>query len=256
VKYSDYPKSSGIYRIVNLSNKKCYVGSGVNIRRRAYEHFSALNANRHYNIHLQRSFNLNKEKFVLEILELCPKETLIEKENEYIDKFQSNKNELGFNMEGAGPTWLGKKHSDASKAKIRAARLRQTISPESRRKALKTLLERYPNHFKDAQKLATRKPRTNHSHWRTEEFRKKIGQIVKNRILKNSKPFMCNETKQIFKSTTDAAKALGIESHKSVWRVLKGLRNHAGGFSFSYVDNLQNSVNLIMTSGQTVDVKF
>lgn len=46
---------SGIYRIINSVNGKCYVGSSIDLNRRRKEHFYHLENNSHPNIHLQNA---------------------------------------------------------------------------------------------------------------------------------------------------------------------------------------------------------
>ena len=51
-----------------------------------------------------------------------------------------------------------------------------------------------------------------------------------------NKKILCIETKEIFNSQREAAIKLGLDrSHVS--KVLRGLRNHTGGYSFKYIDN-------------------
>ena len=63
-------KISGIYKIINKTNGKYYVGSSVNLSQRIYSHRSALNNSRHYNEHLQKAWNkYGKENFEFLIIE-------------------------------------------------------------------------------------------------------------------------------------------------------------------------------------------
>lgn len=93
---------SGIYRIRNLVNDKCYVGSTKNFNRRRGEHFRLLVKNKHWNSHLQWSYNkYSPENFVFEILEQLPyvKESILSRENCWINQLNSKKN--GFNIADA-----------------------------------------------------------------------------------------------------------------------------------------------------------
>ena len=77
---------AGIYRIINSSNGKCYVGSSIDINRRRLEHFSTLSHNRHVNNHLQNAYNkYGKDSFIFEVIENLEitdniKEDLLERE--------------------------------------------------------------------------------------------------------------------------------------------------------------------------------
>ena len=89
----------GIYKILNKTNNKVYVGSSVNISNRQYKHFWMLKKGIHDNIYLQKSFNKNGlENFVFEILELCEEKDLILKENYYINNYKSNEMTFGYNL--------------------------------------------------------------------------------------------------------------------------------------------------------------
>lgn len=88
--------NSGIYKITNSINKKCYIGSSVDLKKRRYEHFSSLSKNKHTNPHLQRSYNKHgKDNFSFEILELCDIRDLKIIEQRWIIYFNCYKN--GYN---------------------------------------------------------------------------------------------------------------------------------------------------------------
>lgn len=79
-------KRTGIYKIENQQDKKCYIGSAVDVYGRKRTHFSSLSKNKHHSIYLQRAYNkYGKENFVFEIIEFCEKEKLIEREQYYLD---------------------------------------------------------------------------------------------------------------------------------------------------------------------------
>ena len=81
---------SGIYIIKNNSNNKVYVGQSKNVKNRVYVHRYSLQYNRHYNKHLQTAWNRDGEpSFIFEIIEICPKEKLDEREIYYINMYDS-----------------------------------------------------------------------------------------------------------------------------------------------------------------------
>ena len=90
----------GIYKIVNLKNKKIYIGSSKNIERRWSEHKSDLKNNHHHSIRLQRDWNEYGENcFEFIILELIKDEKeLISKEQLYLDKYKSYIEGTGYNI--------------------------------------------------------------------------------------------------------------------------------------------------------------
>jgi group I intron endonuclease len=89
----------GIYKITNKIDNKVYIGSSLNISSRHYKHFWLLRKNSHDNNYLQNSFNkFGEHNFVFEIVEFCDKSELIERENYYINNFNSNSLEFGYNL--------------------------------------------------------------------------------------------------------------------------------------------------------------
>ena len=81
-----YKIISGIYEIRNIINNKKYVGSAASIKSRWEKHRRTLRNNDHANPHLQNAWNKYGEfSFTYSILEVCPKNILIEREQYYID---------------------------------------------------------------------------------------------------------------------------------------------------------------------------
>lgn len=94
---------SGIYAIINTSNKKIYVGQSKNINSRINRHKSELKHGKHKNIYLQRECNkYGFECLKFEILEICNLEELNAKERFYIEKFDSANYEKGLNLTNGG----------------------------------------------------------------------------------------------------------------------------------------------------------
>lgn len=93
-------KKIGVYIIINLINNKVYVGSSVvSILKRMWHHQAMLRLNKHKNSHLQRAFNKYlEENFEFNILELCDKDKCLEREQYWIDYYQSYDQEKGYNI--------------------------------------------------------------------------------------------------------------------------------------------------------------
>lgn len=105
--------NSGIYKITNIVNNKCYIGSANNLKRRKWEHFCNLKYNRHCNKKLQFSYNkYSKDNFIFEILAICPKEYCIKLEQWFIDKLKPE-----FNILTIANSRLGIKQSESQKQK-------------------------------------------------------------------------------------------------------------------------------------------
>lgn len=89
----------GIYCIKCLRNKRVYIGSSINIEYRIAHHKNALKRNDHSNSHLQNAWNkYGEENFKFSVIEICNKETILERENFYIEKNGSLKTNKGFNL--------------------------------------------------------------------------------------------------------------------------------------------------------------
>lgn len=130
MKHKNY-NIQGIYKITNIVNKKIYIGSAINIRKRKNVHFCHLRKNKHHSKYLQNSYNKHgKDNFIFEILELVfDKHKLLEIEQYYLDtllfsqefiKKENNKfRELGYNMYPIAGSKIGTFHSNETKEKIR-----------------------------------------------------------------------------------------------------------------------------------------
>jgi hypothetical protein len=95
--------------IQNKMNSKMYIGRSNDVLLRWKKHQEMLRNNRHYNYHLQKSWNKYGEKgFAFTVLEVCVVEDLGAKEIEWIAKHKSYEKEYGYNMslggEGEIPT--------------------------------------------------------------------------------------------------------------------------------------------------------
>lgn len=89
----------GIYKIENKINNKIYVGSSINIEKRLQTHKIMLNGDYHDNKFLQSSVNkYGIKNFIFEILEFCEEKQLVEKENFFINKFNTLNHKYGYNL--------------------------------------------------------------------------------------------------------------------------------------------------------------
>jgi len=114
---------SGIYRIRNTVNGRCYIGSSMRIQRRWHAHRTSLRGNKHHSVALQRAWNKYGEPtFIFEIVEAVPdKHNLIDREQHWINHHSSASGH-GYNSSPTAGSPLGVKHSEASKAKSRLTR--------------------------------------------------------------------------------------------------------------------------------------
>lgn len=119
-----------IYKILNTKNNKFYIGSAQDFERRTKQHLLVLRKNKHYNVHLQRSFNkYGEQNFQFLVLEELPDEnTLIEREQHWIDTLNPY-----YNINKVANSSIGVKRREETKEKIRAANL-GLVHPEWRNK--------------------------------------------------------------------------------------------------------------------------
>lgn len=144
---------SGIYKILNRSTGKFYVGSAIDLRRRWIDgHRSLLNRNKHQNRYLQAAWNKygsdDFEFIVLEIIENG--DLLLAREQYWLDATQCCDRTVGYNLylyAGGGPkggpltlehrqkiaaAGRGRKWSEETREKMRTAQDRS--NPERCRK--------------------------------------------------------------------------------------------------------------------------
>lgn len=116
--------SSCIYtitRVVEGKSDKIYIGSAVDYKKRFNQHKSDLRKGIHVNNYLQNSWNKYGEKaFKFEILEFVEDiDVLIEREQYYLDLYQTFAPYGGFNILKDAGSVLGYKHSEESLKKIK-----------------------------------------------------------------------------------------------------------------------------------------
>lgn len=86
--------SSGVYKIKNETNGKVYVGSTNNFTKRWFKHRALLRHNKHQNSHLQAAWNkYGESSFTFSIIEECPIDSLLSREQFYIDTLHPEYNQ-------------------------------------------------------------------------------------------------------------------------------------------------------------------
>src|SRR3990167_2018703 len=98
----------GIYKILNTTNGKQYIGSAVNLNRRKRLHWNHLRNNCHDNSHLQQTWNKYGEAaFEFRVIGKCPPERLIELEQEVMNHLKPE-----YNIAKIAGSCLGTKRSE------------------------------------------------------------------------------------------------------------------------------------------------
>lgn len=126
---------TGIYAIRRLASNKRYIGSAsVSLPGRWVDHRKDLRGNRHYNDYLQKAWNkYGEEAFVFEVIEYCPPEACLDREQFWIDHYQSYDERFGYNLCPKAANSAGYKHTEETRARMReawASGNRQPPSPE------------------------------------------------------------------------------------------------------------------------------
>ena len=91
-------RSIGIYKITNIINNKCYIGQSINIERRFEEHKHTKKTSKYLRNAINK-YGLNN--FTFEILELCERSLLSERERYWI-KFYNSTSPNGYNLTQGG----------------------------------------------------------------------------------------------------------------------------------------------------------
>jgi len=124
---SDIPAAPGIYKITCTANRRFYIGSAFNLRRRQYEHWRHLQQNKHVNRHMQRAWNKHGgQTFTFEVLEQVLSISLTAREQYWLNKLKPF-GRKGFNIaHDADAAHLGQKHTPETIEKLRGRK----FSPE------------------------------------------------------------------------------------------------------------------------------
>lgn len=128
--YKEYSNKSGIYKITNLVNNKIYIGQAVNLFQRWCSHKGCYD-----DCYIHRAIKkYGWTNFKFEVLEICEKDKLIEKEQFYLDFYKSYNRNIGYNIRKFADTKFGYNHSQETKDKISKAKKCRKASLEERMK--------------------------------------------------------------------------------------------------------------------------
>lgn len=112
--------NSGIYCIRNIITNRRYIGQADDIKNRFMRHRSELKHNRHFNRHLQSSYNkYGADVFEYTVVEYCPISELDDREKFWIDYYNSTDQNYGYNISEGGLGCRGYKHTEEEISKMR-----------------------------------------------------------------------------------------------------------------------------------------
>jgi group I intron endonuclease len=119
----------GIYKIQNVVNGKCYIGSAKSFKTRFRKHKNVLVKNAHHSIKLQRAWNKHGEDaFIFQPIIFCEPKNLLFYEQQAIDLFDSYYS--GYNATIKANSRLGVKSSQETCDKLSAVRKGIKLTPE------------------------------------------------------------------------------------------------------------------------------
>jgi group I intron endonuclease len=255
-------KVCGIYEILNIINNKKYIGQSTDIYARWEAHKNQLRRRCHFNDRLQNAWDkYGGDAFRFHILEICPTDSLDEKECFYIDKYETIDCHKGYNLKQGGS---GDQVSDESKIKMSESQkkrwteeLRQELSlkysgkdnpfygkhhtEETGRKIAEANKKREwleESKKKTSEALKGRKP------WNTgktipQDIKDKISHTLKGRPSPHKKAVVQLTTDSQYIATFDSmAEAMlktGVNS-AYISKCCRGTSKTAGGFKWIYTD--------------------
>ena len=120
-----------IYMVKNCVNGKVYIGSTGDVNHRFNKHEYDLNNSIHHNDHLQRAWNkYGSDSFEFKTLMVCPDNERNHCEQMFIDLYDSQNHEFGYNIRDADSHSI----AEETKVKMSKARIGYKWSEESKKK--------------------------------------------------------------------------------------------------------------------------
>lgn len=133
------PRTSGVYRIVNVVTGKVYIGSAERLYTRAHCHFSMLRNAKHFNAHLQAAWAVDgAAAFRFEVIETVPTSALREREQFHIDAADACNPTLGYNRAESVRVAL----TNEQRTLLATCKAGRVVSEETKKKIAATLTGR------------------------------------------------------------------------------------------------------------------
>ena len=229
----------GIYFIKSKCGK-IYIGSAVSLRGRFMCHRNNLIFRNHDNSRLQNYYNKHgNDSLEFFVLENCDRKDLIEREQFYIDMLNPFFNicRIAGATYGLKP-WLGKRHSEETKAKIKATNLRTFANRPKKEKPIKLTRQQNTERFANLNKSSAARLRISlfqrgNTHWLGKKHKQETIVNRTGALNGNAKKIICNETNQLFTYGKEAALFLNV-SKSLITRSLKTGHKINGQYSFKY----------------------
>ncbi|NGX96337.1 GIY-YIG nuclease family protein [uncultured Bradyrhizobium sp.] len=231
----------GVYAIVAPSGKR-YIGSSAHIPKRWSKHRTDLQRGTHHCRALQLAANkygIATLQFV--VLELCPRDKLIAREQNFIDATPAR---VRYNSAlVAGAAMEGRTHSAETRAKQSAVKLGLTKSPETRQRMSAYSKARSTQHL--AKLAAALTGKTASAETREKQRKAKLGKPQTAAHIQKVKNALADTVRRDNKT---GVRGVSIVGTKFAARVsIAGKYRHLGRF-----DSLQSALAAIQTAKQEI----
>lgn len=134
-------KICGIYKITNLKNERFYIGASVDIKGRYSQHVGKSCSKYKDSLDFYRDVHeLGKYNFELEILEVCDKELLLEREQYWYDKLKPTYNIVRPSICNFNNEEVRKRSIEACKTEEHLAKLREIRSSKEHTEIMRKAL--------------------------------------------------------------------------------------------------------------------
>lgn len=207
-------ENCGIYRIKNLRNGKCYIGSSQHLSNRRAEHFRLLKNGHHDNARLQNAWNkeTNKSLFEFQVFIYCKVGDLRGIEQNCLS-FMNH--EYNISKDATAPM-RGRKHSEETCTKMKGRVPWNKGLPPDRQPSAKRIGEANPMFGRNGDQHPC------------------FGHHPSGKDHIQSIPIIELESLTTFDSIGEASRKLGVPAG-NICKVCKGERKSAGGYKFKYL---------------------
>ena len=131
-------KIQGIYKIINKTNNKVYIGQSTNIKKRFKEHNFYISNNIKYPLYKAiRKYGLHNFEFII-IEVINDRKELDQKEQYWLDNYQSYLPEKGYNLASTAGSKKNYKVSQETRLKMAKAKKGKKHSEETKNKISKS----------------------------------------------------------------------------------------------------------------------